>query len=51
MHVKTTKEIKNFKLGKEFQIEPTSGRVLLVGVVGEKAAGTFTDINRIGAYE
>jgi hypothetical protein len=51
MHVKTTGEIKNFKLGKEFQLDPTSGRILLVGVVGEKAADRFTDINRIGVYE
>jgi hypothetical protein len=51
MHVKTTSEIKNFKLGKEYLSDPTSGRLLLVGVVGEKAADRFNDLNRIGMGE
>jgi hypothetical protein len=48
MHVRSTAEIKNFNLNKEFLVDPVSGRFLLVGVVGEKGAQRISDLNKIG---
>jgi hypothetical protein len=48
MHVRSTDEIKNFSLNKEFITDPISGRYLLVGVVGEQGTQKINDLNKIG---
>jgi hypothetical protein len=51
MHVRATGEIKHFHLNTEFLTEPSTGRVLLVGLVGEHAADRIKDLNRISEEE
>jgi tRNA A37 threonylcarbamoyladenosine biosynthesis protein TsaE len=48
MHVHSAGEIKNFALNKEFVTDPTSGRCLLVGSVGEQGMQRINDLNKIG---
>jgi hypothetical protein len=48
MHVRSTEEIKSFSLNKEFITDPISGRLLLVGVVGEQGTQKISDLNKIG---
>ncbi|MDR2397400.1 MAG: alanine-tRNA synthetase second additional domain-containing protein [Spirochaetaceae bacterium] len=47
MHVRNTEEIKHFSLNQEFIADPSSGRYLLVGVVGEQGTYQIRDINKI----
>lgn len=47
MHVKSTGEIKGFRLYKEWQQEPITERYLLVGMVGDSADTRIEDLNRI----
>ena len=47
IHVRSTGEIKGFALNKEFAVEPDTGRYLMVGIVGERAAMRIKDLNRI----
>jgi len=46
MHVKSTGEIKQFELAKEFFIEPITKQFLLVGLIGSMQK--ITDLNYIG---
>jgi hypothetical protein len=48
MHVRSTGEIRNFNLNKEFISEPATGGYMLVGLVGEQAAVRISDLNKIG---
>ncbi|MDR3335286.1 MAG: alanine-tRNA synthetase second additional domain-containing protein [Treponema sp.] len=48
MHVRSTGEIKEFTLNKEYLVEPITGRFLLVGVVGEQGHQKISDLNKIG---
>jgi tRNA A37 threonylcarbamoyladenosine biosynthesis protein TsaE len=48
MHVRSADEIKNFSLNKDFITDPTSGRCLIVGVVGEQGMQKINDLNKIG---
>jgi hypothetical protein len=48
MHVRSTGEIKEFTLNKEFLTEPLTGRFLLVGVVGDQGNQKLSDLNKIG---
>ncbi|MDR2534661.1 MAG: alanine-tRNA synthetase second additional domain-containing protein [Treponema sp.] len=48
MHVRSAGEIKHFILNKEYLTEPSTGRYLLVGTVGEAGSQKLSDLNKIG---
>ena len=43
IHVKSTSQIENFRMLKEFKFDPISGKYLLIGVVGEEGTETFDE--------
>ena len=43
IHVKNTSQIENFRMLKEYRLDPISGKYLLVGVVGEEPIEVFDE--------